>query len=249
MLLETSEHSQVRQSLAVVGTSVVRGDDLPMRGHVYVLDIIEVVPEPDRPETGRMFKLIAREDVRGAVTAIDEIGTEGFMIVAQGQKCMVRGLKEDNTLLPVAFIDTQCYATVVKELRSTGLCIIGDVIKGLWLIGYTVSGFPNQLAELTRLQEDPYQLKLFGKSARHINVVTADFLPDGKQLYITAVDADGHLHVLQFDPSSKFIYAIKVISLTLPRPEIPFRPATSATEFIQYWSVSLVHDTHACTSQ
>ena len=151
MLLETSEHSQVRQSLAVVGTSVIRGDDLPMQGHVYVLDVIEVVPEPDRPETGRMFKLIVRENVRGAVTAMDEIGTEGFMIVAQGQKCMVRGLKEDNTLLPVAFMDTQCHATMVKELRSTGLCIIGDVIKGLWLIGYTVSGLPTPLAELTCL--------------------------------------------------------------------------------------------------
>ena len=146
MLLETSEHTQVRQSLAVVGTSVVRGDDLPMRGHVYVLDVIEVVPEPDRPETGRMFKLIVKEDVKGAVTAIDVIGTEGFMIVAQGQKCMVRGLKEDNTLLPVAFMDTQCYATVVKELRSTGLCVVGDIIKGLWLIGYTVSCSPNQVA-------------------------------------------------------------------------------------------------------
>ena len=89
---------------------------------------------------------------------------------------------------------------------------------------------------------------MFGKSARHINVVTADFLPDGKQLYITAVDADGYLHVLQFDPSSKFVRATSLTSLILVRSKVSFRATTPAAEFIQYWSVSLFHDTHACSS-
>lgn len=59
-------------------------------------------------------------------------------MVAQGQKCLVRGLKEDGTLLPVAFIDMQCYVTVVKELKGTSMCLIADAIKGVWLTGYYV---------------------------------------------------------------------------------------------------------------
>ena len=51
-------------------------------------------------------------------------------------------------------------------------------------------------------QEDPYQLRLFGKGAEHIEVVTAEFLPDGEQLYIIAIDAEGVMHVLQFEPHS-----------------------------------------------
>ena len=203
MLLETSEHSQARRPLVVVGTSLIRGDDLATHGRLYVFDIIEVVPEPDRPETGRKFKLIAKEEVKGAVTAIDEIGTEGFLLVAQGQKCMVRGLKEDGTLLPVAFMDMQCYVTVAKELRATGLCVMGDAIKGVWFVGYTVSLDPAEVAVLICSKEDPYQLKLFGKSSENIEVVAAEFLPDAKQLYIVAIDADGCLHVLQFEPSSE----------------------------------------------
>ena len=143
MDLETSEHSHNRRPLIVVGTALLRGEDLPTQGRIYVFDIIEVVPEPDHPGTDRKLKLIAKEEVKGAVTALSEIGTEGFLLAAQGQKCMVRGLKDDGTLLPVAFIDMQCYVSVVKELRETGLCLMGDATKGLWFTGYSVCCFPH----------------------------------------------------------------------------------------------------------
>lgn len=96
------------------------------------------MPEPSRPETGLAFKLIAREEVKGPVTALSGIGTQGFLLVAQGQKCFVRGLKEDGSLLPVAFMDMQCYVSVVRELEGTGLCLMGDAVKGVWLTGYMV---------------------------------------------------------------------------------------------------------------
>ena len=138
MDLETSEIISRRRSLIAVGTALIRGEDLPSQGRIYIFDIIDVVPEPDQPETGRKLKLIAKEEVKGAVTALSEVGTEGFLLVAQGQKCMVRGLKEDGTLMPVAFMDMQCYVSVAKELRGTGLCVMGDVVKGIWFAGYTV---------------------------------------------------------------------------------------------------------------
>lgn len=138
MTLETSEHTHSRKALVAVGTAFIRGEDVASAGRVYIWDIIDVVPEPDRPETGRKFKLLAKEDVKGAVTALSEVGQQGFLIVAQGQKCMVRGLKEDGTLLPVAFMDMQCYVTAVKEMPGTGLCVMADAFKGLWLTGYYV---------------------------------------------------------------------------------------------------------------
>ena len=136
--LETSENTPSRKTLIAVGTAFVRGEDLASAGRLYIWDIIDVVPEPGRPETNRKFKLIAKEDVKGAVTALSELGTQGFLIAAQGQKCMVRGLKEDGTLLPVAFMDMQCYVTAIKEMPGTGLCLMADAVKGLWLTGYYV---------------------------------------------------------------------------------------------------------------
>lgn len=142
MSLEVSEQTHERQDLVVVGTTVIRGEDLPQIGRVYIFAIIDVVPEPGIPQTGRKFKLIIKEELKGAVTAVSPIGSQGFLMVAQGQKCLVRGLKEDGTLLPVAFIDMQCYVTVVKELKGTGMCLMADAIKGVWLTGYYVRPIP-----------------------------------------------------------------------------------------------------------
>jgi cleavage and polyadenylation specificity factor subunit 1 len=137
--LEVSEHTRARKPLLCVGTAIIHGEDLPTKGNIYVFEINTVVPEPDRPETGSKFKLIAKEEVRGAVTALTEIGDEGFLLHAQGQKCMIRGLKEDNTLLPVAFLDMQTYVTAAKGLKGTGMALMSDALKGLWFTGYTVS--------------------------------------------------------------------------------------------------------------
>lgn len=187
--LEVSESTNERRHLITIGTAISRGEDLPIKGRVLVYDIVTVIPEPDRPETDKKLKLIAKEDIpRGAVTALSEIGTQGLMLVAQGQKCMVRGLKEDGSLLPVAFMDMSCYVTAVRELRGTGLCLMADAVKGVWFTGYT---------------EEPYKMILFGKSSTRLEVLTVEFLPDGNELLIVACDSDGGIHILQFDPERK----------------------------------------------
>jgi len=193
--LEVSEITHEKKQLIVIGTAIVRGEDLAARGRLYVFDVVSVVPEPDRPETDKKLKIIAREDIaRGAVTAVSEIGTQGFMLVAQGQKCMVRGLKEDSTILPVAFMDMNCLVTSAKELGGTGLCVMGDVLKGVWFTGYT---------------EEPYRMLLFGKSNTRMEVMAMEFLPDGKELYIVVADTDCNLHIMQYDPERRLYQLLR----------------------------------------
>ncbi|KAF9894195.1 mRNA cleavage and polyadenylation factor subunit [Aspergillus nanangensis] len=173
--LEVSENTHERREMIVVGTSFSRGEDVAARGCVYVFEVIKVVPDPEKPDTDHKLKLIGKEPVKGAVTALSGIGGQGFLIVAQGQKCIVRGLKEDGSLLPVAFMDVQCYVSVVKELKGTGMCILGDAMKGLWFAGYS---------------EEPYKMSLFAKDLDYLKVLTADFLPDGRRLFILVADGD-----------------------------------------------------------
>ncbi|KAG6063323.1 hypothetical protein E4U32_001379 [Claviceps aff. humidiphila group G2b] len=184
--LEVSEETKERRMLVAVGSALSKGEDLPTRGRVQVFDIVTVIPEPGRPETNKRLKLMAKEEIpRGAVTALSEIGAQGLMLVSQGQKCMVRGLKEDGSLLPVAFLDMSCHVSSVKELPGTGLCLMADAFKGLWFAGYT---------------EEPYTFQVLGKSSGNLPLLTADFLPDGDDLSMVAVDAEGDLHVLEFNP-------------------------------------------------
>ncbi|TWU76228.1 mRNA cleavage and polyadenylation factor subunit [Metarhizium rileyi] len=184
--LEVSEETKERRMLVAVGTALSKGEDLPTRGRVQVFDIVTVIPEPGRPETNKRLKLMAKEEIpRGGVTALSEVGAQGLMLVAQGQKCMVRGLKEDGSLLPVAFLDMSCHVASVKELPGTGLCVMADVFKGLWFAGYT---------------EEPYTFKILGKSSGNLPLLIADFLPDGEDLSLVAVDAEGDVHILEFNP-------------------------------------------------
>lgn len=137
--LEVSEKTHERKTLIAAGTAIIRGEDLPATGSVYILEIIQVVPEPDRPETNRRFKIITKSDAKGAVTALSGLESRGLLLQAEGQKCMVRGLREDTAFLPVAFMDMHCYVNVIKNLPGTGMCLIGDALKGLYFVGYEVS--------------------------------------------------------------------------------------------------------------
>jgi len=210
--LEVSEVTHKRQQLIVVGTAILQGEDLPASGTIHVLDVISVVPEPGRPETGMRFKPIAREEVKGAVTALSSIGSQGFLLAAQGQKCMVRGLKEDGTLLPVAFMDMQTHTTVAKALPGTGMAIMGDAIKGLWFSAYT---------------EEPYKMMLLGKSRTQLEVVTAEFLPEGKNLFVMIADADCNIHILQYDPERKSPHHLSPPHSPL-RPKLRKRPCRTS---------------------
>lgn len=190
--LEVSEETREQRMLVAVGTAISKGEDLPTRGRVQVFDIVTVIPEPGRPETNKKLKLLAKEDLpRGGVTSLSEIGTQGLLLVAQGQKCMVRGLKEDGSLLPVAFLDMNCHVSSVRGLPGTGLCLMADAFKGLWFGGYT---------------EEPYTFKVLGKSSGKLPLMVADFLPDGEDLSLVGSDADGDLHVFEFNPERKLLY-------------------------------------------
>lgn len=61
-------------------------------------------------------------------------------------------------------------------------------------------------------------MTLFGKDLDELEVVTADFLPDGKKLYILVADSDCNLHVLQYDPegTKSLLFNNEVSTLTLP---------------------------------
>lgn len=53
-------------------------------------------------------------------------------------------------------------------------------------------------------QEEPNKIAVFGKSRSHMDVAVADFLPHEKELFVLIADADGNMHVLEYNPERKF---------------------------------------------
>ena len=76
---------------------------------------------------------------------------------------------------------------VLTTLAASLLWLV-DAFKGVWFAGYT---------------EEPYTFKVLGKSGTKVPLLVADFLPDGEDLSIVAVDVDGDMHILEFDPDRK----------------------------------------------
>ncbi|RMY22713.1 hypothetical protein D0867_02531 [Hortaea werneckii] len=186
MQLEVSEHTHVQKPMVVVGTATQRGEDMPAKGAVTVFDIIDVVPDPDLPESGIKLEVAAREDTKGHVTALEPF-PGGLIGTAQGLKIMIRGLKEDGSCLPVAFMDGLCQFTELKSLGRSGLWLAGDAWKGLWFGGFV---------------EEPYRLSHLAKTRTYMEIIAADFLPFDGQLFVVIVDAEMDLHVMQYDPEN-----------------------------------------------
>ncbi len=184
--LEISEHSHDIQTRIAVGTGAQRGEDNPAKGALSIFEVLDVVPHPDRPETGIKLNLVSREETRGAITAVESF-PGGLVGTAQGQKLMIRGLKEDGSCLPVAFLDAQTYTVALKHLGNTGLWLAADAWKGLWFGGFT---------------QEPYKLTTLGKGRTKMEIITAEFLPFEGQLFILVVDAEEGLVVLQYDPEN-----------------------------------------------
>ncbi|KAK3675759.1 mRNA cleavage and polyadenylation factor subunit [Recurvomyces mirabilis] len=183
--IEISERTHEQRSLIVATTASIRGQDTPALGAVTVFDLIDVVPDPDIEESGVQMHLLSREETKGAVTALEGLGG-GFIGTAQGMKLMVRGLKEDGSCLPVAFLDAQqSFVTTLKCLGSSGLWLAGDAKKGVWIGGWT---------------QEPYRLSILGRGGSGVEVLDADFLPMGGALGVIVADGDGALHCLQYDP-------------------------------------------------
>jgi len=82
--LEVSEQTKARKQLLAVGTGICKGEDVAARGCIYVFEVVEVVPEPGKPETNRKLKLVVKEEVKGVVSAL--CGINGFLLAVQGQK-------------------------------------------------------------------------------------------------------------------------------------------------------------------
>lgn len=169
-----------KKEFILIGTGKFRMEDLGANGSYKLLDIIDIVPEPGKPETNHKFKIFTQEDTKGAVTSACDV--TGRFLVAQGQKIIVRDIK-DNSAVPVAFMDLSVY---VSEAKSFGnLVIFGDSLKSVTLAGFDA---------------EPFRMIALSKDTNSFDISSADFVYRDEEAFIVAADFDQSLHVLQYNP-------------------------------------------------
>ncbi|KAG0368622.1 CPSF A subunit region-domain-containing protein [Gamsiella multidivaricata] len=179
--LESSQDASGRKKFIAVGTSYIRGEDSAMRGTIYIFDIIDVVPEPDNPQTDHKLKLLHSEEVKGSVTAMAAIC--GYLLTCVGTKVLVRSFEDNETLTGIAFIDVQIFVTSVKVVKNT--IMLADAYKSVWFIGF---------------QDEPTKLVLLGKDYHPMESMNVSYLIENQTLNIVVADAEKNIRLLQYTP-------------------------------------------------
>ncbi|KAL0094494.1 CPSF A subunit region-domain-containing protein [Phycomyces blakesleeanus] len=179
--LESKQTSTGRKHFMTVGTGFLRGEDTAMRGSIYIFDIIEVVPEPNNPQTNHRYKHLHTEDVKGAVTAMCDVS--GHLVSCIGSKVIIWSFEDNESLVGVAFIDVQIYVTSLCSIKN--FILLGDAQKSIWFLGF---------------QLEPAKLVLLGKDYQAFEVASVNFIIDDKSLFLLVGDTDDNLDIYQYAP-------------------------------------------------
>ncbi|CAR24860.1 cleavage/polyadenylation factor CFT1 [Lachancea thermotolerans CBS 6340] len=181
MLIQTNSRTRRKREYLVVGNTFVRDEDIGTMGSFCLYDITEVVPEPGKPDTNYKLKQIFYEEFRGAVSSVCEIS--GRFLISQSQKVLVRDVQEDNSVVPVAFLDVPVFVTDSKSCGN--LLIIGDAMQGFQFVGFDA---------------EPYRMIPLGKSVSKFEVMSLEFLVNNGSIYFLVSDRSNILHILKYAP-------------------------------------------------
>ncbi|PIL30998.1 hypothetical protein GSI_05691 [Ganoderma sinense ZZ0214-1] len=180
--LETMSTESGMKDFIAVGTTINRGEDLAVKGAVYIFEIVEVVPDASaNVKRWWRLKLLCRDDAKGPITFL--CGMNGYLVSSMGQKIFVRAFDLDERLVGVAFLDIGVYVTSLQAVKN--LLVIGDAVKSVWLVAF---------------QEDPYKLVILGKDPYHSCVVRADLFFANGQLSIVTCDEEGIVRIYAYEP-------------------------------------------------
>lgn len=174
--------TNMRKSRLFVGTGIYGNEDLPTNGSWKLYEIVRVNPSPGRPET--IWKLRqdgGEECMRGPVLSACMVS--GRFGVVQGQRMLVRTIKDDGSVVPVAFTDTSLCSRRIKAFEN--LVIVGDTFQGVEMFGFDA---------------DPYRMIPLSKDERGGNVNECDFIAYDKRLFIVSSDDEGKITLMEYDP-------------------------------------------------
>ncbi|CAI4058796.1 hypothetical protein SKDZ_04G5010 [Saccharomyces kudriavzevii ZP591] len=180
-MIQINSKTKRKREYIVAGVANATTEDTPPTGSFYIYDVIEVVPEPGKPDTNYKLKEIFQEEVNGTVSTVCEIS--GRFMISQSQKVLVRDIQEDNSVIPVAFLDIPVFVTDSKSFGN--LLIIGDAMQGFQFIGFDA---------------EPYRMILLGRSVSKFQTMSLEFLVNGGDMYFAATDADRNVHILKYAP-------------------------------------------------
>eukprot|EP00123_Amoebidium_parasiticum_P016813 comp23593_c0_seq1/m.40045 comp23593_c0_seq1/g.40045 ORF comp23593_c0_seq1/g.40045 comp23593_c0_seq1/m.40045 type:complete len:1411 (-) comp23593_c0_seq1:334-4566(-) len=184
--LRSGETASGLKAFVAASTVKAMGEDTSARGRVLLFEVIEVVPEPDRPQTNHKLKCVYNQEQKGPVTALTHAC--GQLITAIGQKIFIWAFMDGN-LVGRAFIDTMMY--IHRLIPAKSFILAADIFNSIYLLRY---------------QEEDKSLSLITKDYDRLPVMTAGYIVDDFALGMVVTDTWGNymiFHYMPEDPESR----------------------------------------------
>ena len=166
-----------------MGTNYNYSEDITSRGRILLFDLIEVVPEPDKPWTKYKLKEVYAKEQKGPVSAVTH--TLGFLVTAVGQKVYLWQLVNDD-LIGVAFIDTNIYIHQMVSIKS--LILVADIYKSVSVL---------------RFQDEFRTLSLVSRDYNPLMVYQIEYMVDNINLGFLTSDNESNLSIFMYQPESR----------------------------------------------
>ncbi|RNA20066.1 Cleavage and polyadenylation specificity factor subunit 1 [Brachionus plicatilis] len=175
-------HTSGLRSYLVVSTIFCYSEDVNSRGRIILFDIIETVPEPDKPLTNTKLKLIYEKEQKGPVTCVDSVNAH--LIGCVGQKIFIWEFK-NNELIGKAFIDCSFYIHRMITLKD--FVLIADLNKSISLI---------------RFQSEYTKLSFVAKDKHLIDIYACEYFVDNSNLGFIASDSESNISIFSYQNES-----------------------------------------------
>lgn len=175
-------HSSGFRSYLAASTINCYNEDVNSRGRVLIFDVIETVPEPDKPLTSIKMKTILEKEQKGPVTCLESIN--GYLLGGVGQKIYIWEYK-NNELIGKAFIDTHFFVHRMVTLKN--FVLIADLHKSISLI---------------RFQPEYTKLSVVAKDKQIIDTYACDYLVDNTNLAFVSSDSEKNLCIYMYQSES-----------------------------------------------
>jgi hypothetical protein len=124
-------HSSGFRSYLAASTINCYNEDVNSRGKIFIFDVIETVPEPDKPLTNIKMKIIFEKEQKGPVSCLESVN--GYLIGGVGQKVFIWEYI-NNELIGKAFIDTHFFVHRMVALKN--FVLIADLHRSISLIHF-----------------------------------------------------------------------------------------------------------------
>jgi hypothetical protein len=147
-----------------------------------VYDVIDVVPDPNNPQTNHKLKSFFSNDEKNPVAALCAVN--GHLLATIGTKLLMYAM-EEGTLNGIAFLDVSIFVVSLSSVKN--FVLIGDIYKSVWFVAF---------------QEDPPKMVLLGKDLYPVSVVGSQFIISETSLAMLVSDIHHNLHVMTYEPLS-----------------------------------------------